>query len=155
MSFRVLGLDPAAFAPLFGLTDVELADRGVRRARVDTWPGYPDRIEVADVPVGESVLLLNYAHQPADTPYRSSHAIFVRELARERLDVIDVVPEALERRMISLRSFDRSHDMVDATLVSGQSMKEAIESLLSHAGVVYLHAHFAARGCYAARIERA
>ena len=25
------------------------------------------------------MLLLNYVHQPADTPYKASHAIFVRE----------------------------------------------------------------------------
>lgn len=155
MSFRIVGLDPAHFMPLFGMPEIELAGHGVKRMLVDSWPGYPDRIEVADVPVGESVLLLNYAHQPADTPYRSSHAIFVREFARAPLDVVDVIPEALKRRTISLRSFDRSHEMVDATLVEGQSLEVAIESLFSDAKAAYLHAHYAVRGCYAARIERA
>jgi len=155
MTFRILGLDPAIFVPLFGLTESELASHGVKRMWVDSWPGFPDRIEVADVPVGESVLLLNYTHQPADTPYRSSHAIFVREFAKEPLDVVNVIPKAMERRTISLRSFNRAHEMVDATLVEGRNLKEAIESLLSGAEAAYLHAHYAMRGCYAARIERA
>jgi hypothetical protein len=32
---------------------------------------------------GESVLLVNYEHQPAHSPFRSRHAIFVREGAEE------------------------------------------------------------------------
>jgi hypothetical protein len=34
---------------------------------VDAKPGYPDRIEVRDAEPGESVLLLNYTHQPPTT----------------------------------------------------------------------------------------
>ena len=50
---------------------------------MDATPGYPDRIEMRDCVAGETVLLVNYEHLPVASPYRSAHAIFVREGARE------------------------------------------------------------------------
>jgi hypothetical protein len=154
MSFRILGLDPAPFVPLYGLPDDELARRGVRRFVVDQ-PRLPDRIEVRDAELGESLLLLNYTHQPAETPYRASHAIFVREGATTPYEAIDAVPDALRTRTISLRAFDDGGDMVDAELVDGREIEAAIGRLLSNPAVTYIQAHYALRGCYAARIERA
>jgi hypothetical protein len=103
MSFRSLGLSPTPFQDLFGLPDAALAERGARRHIADKPIGFPDRIELRDAAPGETLLLLNYMHQPADTPYRASHAIFVREFARARLDVVNTVPDALRIRPISLR----------------------------------------------------
>lgn len=68
MSFRVKGLDPTLFRHLFGLPEAELAAQGVKRYVVDAKPGFPDRVEVRDLEVGETALLLNYTHQAADTP---------------------------------------------------------------------------------------
>ena len=68
MSFRITGLDPRPFRSLYGLTDQELLRRGVRRCVADAKPGFPDRVELRDAELGEAVLLLNYVHQPADTP---------------------------------------------------------------------------------------
>ncbi|MEJ1938605.1 DUF1203 domain-containing protein, partial [Nostoc sp. NIES-2111] len=79
MAFRITGLSPEPFRHLFGLSDDDLMRHGVKRYVVDTSPGYPDRIEMRDAAPGETVLLLNHVCQPADTPYRASHAIFVRE----------------------------------------------------------------------------
>ncbi|MEO7861978.1 MAG: DUF1203 domain-containing protein [Nitrospirales bacterium] len=72
-------MSPEPFRQLYGLSDDELASQGARRYVVDAKPGFPDRVEVRDLEIGETALLLNYTHQPADTPFRSSHAIFVRE----------------------------------------------------------------------------
>ncbi|WP_242138225.1 DUF1203 domain-containing protein [Sphingomonas sp. TREG-RG-20F-R18-01] len=154
MAFRVLGLDPGLFANFIGRTDAELAARGARRCRVDTYPGFPDRIAVRDLAIGETAILLNYEHQPADTPYRSRHAIFVGETAREALDVVDTIPDALYRRPISLRAFDDVGDMRAAELCAGEALIPGIERLFADPGVAYLHAHYALRGCYAARIVR-
>jgi hypothetical protein len=155
MSFRVRGLDPASFQHLFGMPEAELAAHGAIRYRVDASPGFPDRVEVRDAAPGETVLLLNYLHQPADTPYRASHAIFVREGATEALDTVGVIPEALRSRPISLRAFDANGSMVDADLADGAVLAPVIERFLANPAVEYLHAHYAKRGCYAARIERA
>ncbi|MFO7277939.1 MAG: DUF1203 domain-containing protein [Pseudomonadota bacterium] len=155
MSFRIVGLDPQPFAHLFGLPDAELRARGVIRQIADSKPGFPDRIELRDVEPGESVLLLNFTHQPADNPYRASHAIFVREGAEERFDGIDDVPEALRVRVLSLRAFGADHMMIGADLADGRDVERTIERLFADPRVAYIHAHFAKRGCYAARIERA
>lgn len=154
MSFRITGLDPTPFRPLYGLDADTLATRGAERVVVDTTPGYPDRVTLRDAAPGETVLLLNFEHQPAATPFRASHAIFVREGADVAFDAIDVVPALLRSRTLSLRAFDAAHRMVDADLVEGREVEGLIERLLGDPRTAYVHAHFARRGCYAARIDR-
>lgn len=155
MSYRVLGLSPEPFLPLYGLSDRELAARGVERVVADAPIGYPDRVEMRDAAPGESLLLMNHVHLDARNPFRASHAIFVREGASERYVAIDAIPEVLRVRPISLRAFDRDDRMVDADLVDGRALEEAILRFFADERVDYLHAHYAKRGCYAARIERA
>jgi hypothetical protein len=155
MSFRITGLDPAPFRKLYGLTDQDLAALAVRRYKVDKKPGFPDRVEMRDLEPGESALLLNFVHQPAETPYKASHAIFVREGAEVPFQAVDRIPEALLVRPISLRAFNDQGDMIDADLVEGREIEPVIERLLANPEVSYLQAHYAKRGCYAGRIERA
>ncbi len=155
MSFRIAGLDPAPFRRFYGLPGEALAALGIKRMIADATPGFPDRVELRDAAPGESLLLLNYMHQPADTPYRASHAIFVREGAEHAYDRIDDIPEPLRIRPISLRAFDDGHEMVDADLVDGNALRPLIARLFANPCVRYLQAHYAKRGCYAARIERA
>ncbi|HTV50576.1 MAG TPA: DUF1203 domain-containing protein [Steroidobacteraceae bacterium] len=155
MAFRITGLDPAPFRELFGLPEEALAARGVRRYTARKKPEMPDRIEVRDLEPGERALLLNYTHQPADTPYRASHAIYVREGAQAPYDRIDEVPAAMRLRLLSLRAFDPEHMMVDAGVIEGAQVEHLIERLLADSRVAYVQAHYAKFGCYAARIERA
>ena len=82
MNFRISGLSPEPFRHLFGLSEEELAQKGVKRYVADKKPGFPDRIAMRDVDLGERVLLLNHVCQPADTPYRATHAIFIGEGSR-------------------------------------------------------------------------
>lgn len=155
MSFRITGLDPEPFRPLFGLSGAALALHGARRCVVDAKPGFPDRVELRDLEPGETALLLNHLHQPADTPFRASHAIFVREGAETAYDGVDTIPEPLRLRPLSLRAFDAEGMMVDADLVDGAEAERAITRLLAAPRAAYLQVHYARRGCYAARIERA
>lgn len=154
MAFRLTGLSPQPFKHLFGLSDEQLAMEGVKRYVVDRKPCFPDRIEVRDLELGETALLLNYTHQPADTPYRSSHAIFVREGAEIAYDAIDEIPEVMRVRTMSLRSFDAEHMMLDADVVEGSGMEGVIDRFFANPEAQYIQAHYAKRGCYAARIER-
>lgn len=154
MSFVISGLPLEHFQPLFGLSDEALAARGVERCRVTANPGFPCRITLEDAEPGETVLLLNYEHQPADTPYRSRHAIFVNEQAQETRRAVDEVPGALRRRLISVRAFDETGRMVDAEVVQGEALERAIARLFGSLQAAYLQAHNAGRGCYAARIDR-
>jgi hypothetical protein len=45
--------------------------------------------------------------------------------------------------------------MIDADLAAGGDLKAPIERLLANPAAAYIHAHYAKRGCYAARIDRA
>jgi hypothetical protein len=154
MHFRLLGLEPGPFLPLYGLTDAELAAQGIRRWVVDAPHSAPDRIELRDAEPGETVLLLNHEYLNLDSPYRGRHAIFVREGALHRYDAIDAVPAALRRRLLSLRAFDAAGMMVDADVVEGTAVEALIERLLALDAVDFIQVHHARRGCYAARVER-
>jgi hypothetical protein len=120
LSFRVQGLDPDQSGHLNGLSVQELTVLGATRYIVDAKPGFPDRIEVRDLEIGEKVILLNFEHQPTATPYRSRHAIFVREGAEQALDVIDELPEVIRIRPISLRAFSTVGEMVYADLAEAE-----------------------------------
>ncbi|HXI77529.1 MAG TPA: DUF1203 domain-containing protein [Steroidobacteraceae bacterium] len=155
MSFRITGLSPEPFRPLYGLSDKELAHHGVIRCVADHSPGFPDRIEMRDAEVGERLLLLNHVCQPAYTPYRASHAIFVREGAEHSYDEVDQVPEVMRGRLLSLRAYDVAGMMLDADVVDGRQIEGVITRLFQSPQVAYIHAHNAKRGCYSGRIDRA
>lgn len=154
MSFRIAGLDPALFADLHFLSDEALRARGAERMRVTQKPAAPCRVTLDDAEVGEHVVLLNYDHQPADTPYRQQGPIFVRERQRP-FDEIGIVPPALARRTLSLRGFDNAHMMIEADLCEGAEAGALIARFFDNPEVAYIHAHYARRGCFAARIDRA
>ena len=155
MAFRITGLSPEPFRRLFGLPDDELAKQGVKRYVADKTPGFPCRVEMRDAEPGETLLLLNHVCQPADTPYRASHAIFVREGAAAVYDRVDEVPAVMRARLLSLRAYDADGMMLDADVVEGAAIEPLIARLLANADVSYIHAHNAKRGCYSGRIDRA
>lgn len=155
MSFRIQGLDPAPFRHLYGLDEAALAAAGVRRMRAHESPGFPDRVGMAEVPEGETALLLNHVSLDAASPYRASHAIFVREGAEEGYDRVGEVPEVMRRRLLSLRGFDAAGMMIDADIVEGTAAEGLIARLLANPAIVMVHAHYARRGCYAGLITRA
>ena len=155
MSFRITGLPAAKFAPLFDLSDKELARRGaVRRIADDREPGYPCRISLTDSRAGDELILVNHEHHPVNSPYRMRFAIYVRR-GEETYDAIDAVPEQLRLRTLAVRAFDDAAMLVGWELVEGHELEGAIERLLSNATAAYLHIHYAAPGCYAARVDRA
>jgi hypothetical protein len=154
MSYRITGLSAQPFAHLFGLSDDELARHGAVRLMTGEGDRHPDRVELRLARPGEAVLLVNHEHQSADTPYRSRHAIFVREHAEASFDAVGQLPPML-RSLMSLRAFDADGMMVDADIAEGDAVEALIERLLAQDEVAYVHAHYARRGCYAALIRRA
>jgi hypothetical protein len=81
-------------------------------------------------------------------------AIFVRK-GEETYDRIDEVPQQLRTRTLAARAFDADGMMIAFELVEGAKLEATIERLLVKPRTAYLHIHFAAPGCYAARVERA
>lgn len=154
-SFIIAGLDPAPFAPLFGQSEAVLAARGVVRHHVESRQSAPCRITLEDAEPGETVLLLNHEHLAVDTPYRSRHAIYVRESAATAACYAGKVPPALAVRLLSVRAFDADDMMIDAEIVEGADLPGLIERLFANPRTAYLHVHYARRGCFAARVDRA
>jgi len=155
MSFRITGLPAEDFAHLFALSDEELAARGaVRRSADARTPGYPCRVSLTDSRRGDELLLVNYEHHPVSSPYRMRFAVYVRK-GEETYDAIDEVPEQLRIRTLAVRAFDADAMMVGWELIDGRQMEAVVERLFANPRAVYLHVHYAAPGCYAARIDRA
>ena len=153
MTYRITGLDPAPYRPLFGLSDDELAKRGVVRMTV-TDPTFPCRVSLTDRAIGEAVLLVNHVSHDVANPYRASHAIFVTEADEQPAEYVDQVPPVFEKRVLSLRGFDRDGMMADAILTQPGEADAGIRQLLANPEIETIHAHNATRGCFSARIER-
>ncbi len=154
MDFRITGLARASFEPLFALGDEALLARGARR-HVAEGPGFPCRISLADAPAGERVVLVTHQHQAADSPYRASGPVFVRETVQTTFDRVGEIPSALRPRLLSLRAYDKADCIRDADVVEGKDVETLIERFLAVPETAYIHAHFARYGCYACRIDRA
>ena len=122
MSFQFHALSLVQFEPLFALSDSDLAKVRATRMIVDAKPGYPCRVSLADAEIGETVILVNFEHQSADSPFKAAHAIFVRANAEQAFPDIGMVPELFETRLISVRAFDGKHYMVDADVVVGSRL---------------------------------
>jgi hypothetical protein len=155
MTFRILGLEPKLFAPLFELDDETLLARGIHRFTAEEPHSAPCRIALDDAEPGERLLLLNYQHQPAISPFRASGPIFVREAARDAFDASGEVPPALQRRTLSARAYDAQAMMVKGEVVAGAEVGRLLERWLEDGEVAEVHLHYAARGCFAARAVRA
>src|SRR3984893_17981698 len=155
MSSRIRGLPSEQFAHLFDLSDEELASRGaIRRGAANPTPGYPCRDSLTASRRGDELLLVNYEHHDVQSPYRMRFAIYVRK-GEESYDAINEVPEQLRTRTLAVRAFDNLGMMIGWELVGGKDLEAAIKRLLlANPQSAYLHIHYAAPGCYAARVER-
>jgi Protein of unknown function (DUF1203) len=156
MNFQVLGLRKELFQSLVGMSDADLSTRNVARrvAEKSATSRYPCRVSLKDAEAGESVLLVNFEHLDVKSPYRSSYAIYVRENAEEVQLATDQIPEVMQHRPLSLRSFDADGMLVDADLAQGDNLVPTINRMLNNARADYLHVHNAKHGCFVARVNR-
>ena len=155
LMFQVIALKAQDFAHLFDLPEAELKLRHIVSDIADSKPGFPCRVSLQNAEIGERVLLLNYEHQPADSPFRASHAIYVRQGAMTAQPHAGEVPEALAvSPMLSVRAFSADGMIQAGELTPGVDAAVVFDALLARDGVAYLHAHYAKYGCFAARIVR-
>jgi len=155
MAYRIRGLDRGPFEELFALDKVALAARRAERVVASSDGGYPCRISLEDAKEGERLLLVHHVHHAVETPYRSSFAIFVREMAMRPAEFVDACPPVFAGRPLSLRGFSESGKLSAATLVAGDGADGAIRAMLfADPEIAYIDAHNAAHGYFAARIER-
>jgi hypothetical protein len=152
MSFRITGLPAENFGHLFSLDDAELAALGAVRRTAQH--GAPCRISLTDATPGDEVILVNYEHHKVASPYRMRFAIYVRQ-GEATYDKVGEVPQQLRTRQLAARAFDQDGMMLAFELVEGAKLEDAIERLFAQPRAAYLHLHYAAPGCYAARVDRA
>jgi hypothetical protein len=153
MTYRIKGLDPAPYRPLFGLPDADLEQRGAVRVTVDG-PGFPCRVSLTDRAPGETMLLVNHVSHDVANPYRASHAIFVTEGIEQAAEFADRVPPVFASRILSLRGFDAEGMMAEAVLTQPGEADAGIRRLFENPRIATIHVHNATRGCFSAMIER-
>jgi len=155
MNFKAVALDPERFDAWFTLTESDLRQRGARAYVADADPGFPCRVSLRDAPIGERLVLLHFEHHAVACPYRAGGPIFVSAGAQRWPETVDVVPPVLRSRLLSVRAYDAQGMLHDADVVQGEGLEDRIASMFADVKIDYLHIHFARRGCYACRIERA
>ncbi len=155
MTYRITGLDPAAFAHLAGANEEALAAQNAVRVTAARKPGFPCRITLEDAEPGETLILLNHVSHEVTTPYRSSYAIYVRENAPKAAEYVDAVPPVFAGRPLGLRAFDANGILQTAALALPGEADEKIRAVFADPDIAYIHAHNAAHGCFAAKVERA
>lgn len=155
MKFVIRGLSASHYRQLYGMSNEKLEANGAKRYVCDATPGYPDRIEMRDAEIGETLLLVNHVSMDKRTPYKASHAIFVREGAEHSFEAENEVPPVMFNRLLSLRAFDQSGMMVDADIAKAEKIQTTIEKMLGDKQVAHIDAHNAVRGCFSGRITRA
>lgn len=155
MSFQLSPLPAREFNELYGRSDEVLAGMGVVVQTADAKPGFPCRVSLCDAEPGQRMLLVNYEHQKAATPFRASHAVYVIDGARQAAPAIGEVPEQLSSRLLSVRGFSSEHMMLAAEVVDGHEAAGLFDRMLEDDRIGYLHVHYARQGCYAARVDRA
>lgn len=154
MPYTITGLSPAPFAPLFDLDDAALAARGARRVVADRRPGYPCRVSLEDAAPDDELLLVHHVSRAGNTPYRASHAIYVRRGATAAR-FVGTPPPVFATRTLSLRGFDADAMMRGARLAGPGEADAAIRAMLDDPAIAVIDVHNAAPGCFAARVERA
>jgi hypothetical protein len=158
MDFRISGLPAEPFQSYFTMSDADLLRHGARRvmaSETDHPLMPPCRVSLRDAKPGEVSILLHYPHHDsAHSPYRASGPIFVREGVMETASFLNHVPVQQRIRLLSVRAYDASGMMVDAEVLPGTALEEAISRFFIRSDVKFLHAHNARRGCYSCRIDR-
>jgi hypothetical protein len=154
MSFQISALEGRQFAPLFRMPKDELAGHLAARCTATTKPGFACRVSLVDAEVGDQLVLLNYMHQGIASPYRASHAIYIRQGVEQARPSVNEVPELFRFRILSSRAFDADGMMVTADLCDGKELEILLERQLGLGRVAYIHIHYAKFGCYAARADR-
>ena len=149
MAYRIMGLDPAAFGD-----SESLIARGAVRVTADKPDAFPCRITLDDAAPGDRLLLLNHVSADVPTPFRASHAIFIRKGAKQARQYRDEMPPFIMRRAVSLRGFDGKGMIRAASLAQPGEAEPMLRQLLDEEEILHVDIHAAAWGCFLARAER-
>lgn len=154
--FQVLSLQKSQFSELSDLSNIELQNRGIYWLKADAYPAFPCRVSLDFAQIGEEVFLMNYHHHKTNSPFASNYAIYVRKNAQEANLDPNVLPKVFMRETpIAIRAFDKMGFLKSAEIAMGPQTAPVFERLLENPQIEYLHTHYAAYGCFAAKVIRA
>lgn len=154
MSFQIHALAGNDFEELFEFSDAELKQIGALRVTADSKPGFPCRVSLQDADIGDELILTHFEHLPEKSPYRASHAIYVRKGACQATPARNEVPQSLSLRILSVRAFGDDNLMKEADLVAGKALSAKLDTLFANPAIDYVHIHNAKQGCFAAKATR-
>jgi hypothetical protein len=154
MSFQIISLPAELFASL-SRTDAAVHERRrVHRLFADTPQGYPCRVSLRDADVGDELMLLEYQHQAAESPYRASGPIFVRVNQPAANLAPREIPPMLCSRLRSVRGYSDRGWIECADVTEGSDLEAVIARAFENPKIAYLHLHLARPGGYACRVDR-
>jgi len=153
-NFKIKAIPAELFEPYFTWPKQKLRELDMELCVVEKSPGFPCRVSLEDAQVGEEVLLINYQHHKADSAYQSNGPIFVRRNAAESEMAPNQIPPILQDRNLSIRGYNQQGKMVDAIVVHGSGVKQALHKLFDDGNIDYLHIHNAGPGCFNCEVQR-
>ncbi|WP_164146494.1 DUF1203 domain-containing protein [Stenotrophomonas maltophilia] len=148
------GIDHRPFLPLFEMSDNALAALGIQRRWAGDSGGHPCRISLSDPPCGSELLLLSHVHLPLHSPYRASGPIFVQRGVTRCVLPAGKVPPYVQRRVISLRAYDRAALMRSAQVCAGTEVATQLDTIFADPAVAFVQLHNAAHGCFSCQADR-
>lgn len=155
VDFQIVPLASKMFSPYFRMSAEELRSIGAYTFQSDEDPCYPCRVSLKDAQIGETVLALEYEHHAVKSPYRSSGPIFVRENADEAKLKTNEIPDMLNHRLLSVRSYNVDGLMVAADTTRGSDLRNILNQQFEIEVVKYIHIHNASPGCFNCTVKRA
>ncbi|TYP99122.1 uncharacterized protein DUF1203 [Tenacibaculum adriaticum] len=153
VNFRVLAIENH-YNHLFNLSEKDLLARSIIKMIVDKKLGFPCRVSLKDVEIGEEVILFPFHHHKTTSPYQASGPIFVRKNAKMANLGINEIPEMLFKRSQSLRGYNENGMMIYATTAEGENIRKEIEIIFSNEEASYIQIHNANPGCYNCQVNR-
>ncbi len=152
--FQFHNLEYAEFANYFDKNDTPNNNAILTIANAN--PGFPCRVSLDFAPIGTKMLLINFNHHQANSPYASKYAIFVAQNAKAaNLEPNELPPFFKRNSPIAFRGFDKNGFLKIAEIAMAPESAPLIERIFENPEIEYIHAHFAAYGCFAAKITRA
>ena len=155
IQFKIQGISESIFDHFWFMDEDTLKENNAYIINADAKPGYPCRVTLDEVEVGERVLVVPFSHHDVNSPYRASGPIFVREKANQIELEAGVIPNVLRTRLLSLRGYNADGAMLAAQTSQGDVLTSDIQSMFSDNNIEYIHIHNANPGCFACSVVRA
>ena len=128
----------------------------VIRKRSSDGSGLPCRHCLASTAAGEDVLLASYDLLRPKGLYWTPSPVFVHAAACPRYDRFNHIPQIVQERLVSLRSYDADHQCLYdlGVVVDGAEAEEPLRRALADKRTQFVNIHTAKPGCLLCTVDR-